>query len=606
MRRTWPLILAASFAFGLAASWQRWANPVIDGGREMNQPLRLADGEALYSGVGHIYGPLSPYLHAALYRAFGPSLDVLYADGIVSAIAILTLVYFLARRIMDQPAAATATLLVMWLCAFKASGNYVFPYAYSALHGTLFSLVTLTLCASALERPSVLRFVAAGLAAGVTTLAKTEMGLAALCGGVAAAALAGGPVLAASHDRASEDSANDEDAGYVDDSESDGAHRAAQVAGRTFRPGVYAITFVAAAIAVAGAVYTAIAWRVGWRTLMFDCWLLAYNLPAPLKYFNASLSGLDYPAQSLLRISIAFIKVVLLGVIVAAIAQFRAGPAAGRPRAWAMLGAAAALATLLGVTTGLDWDRGPFLAMPFVLLLMILIAEQHHQRLVLLYSLFALAALARVILHVRSGGAYGSFLLPVSIIIFTYAWVRPFPALFRMPDVARAARALALGLLLTSAIATSIAIAERYRRLNTGVISTPRGTLIVPPAVAEAWNGALAFIDARTRPGDPIAVLPEGTSLTFLSARRNPLREEIVTPGFLDDAAEDRAIRQIGAAGTPLILIVDRATREFGAETFGRDYDRRLMTWIAARYEPCGTFGTAFVIRAYCQVPIRT
>src|SRR5262249_17012895 len=154
--------------FGLAASWQRWANPVIDGGREMNQPLRLAEGETLYSQVGHIYGPLSPWLHAALYRAFGPSLNVLYADGIVAAIAIVALVSFLGRRIMDPPAAATATLLVMWLCAFKASGNYVFPYAFSAVHGTLFGLVTLTLTAAALERPSVPRFVVAGLVAGVT------------------------------------------------------------------------------------------------------------------------------------------------------------------------------------------------------------------------------------------------------------------------------------------------------------------------------------------------------------------------------------------------------------------------------------------------------
>src|SRR5262249_60440035 len=127
----------------------------------------------------------------------------------------------------------------------------------------------------------------------------------------------------------------------------------------------------------------------------------------------------------------------------------------------------------------------------------------------------------RVTRHVRRGGVYGSFLLPVSIVIFTYAWVGPFPALFRRPEAARAARAIALGLLLAAAVGTSIAIAERYRRSNTGVISTARGTLIVAPPVAEAWNGALAFIDARTRPGDPIVVLPEGTSLAVFTGRVN-------------------------------------------------------------------------------------
>ncbi len=47
--RAWLAVLAASFGFGLAVSWHRWGNPLIDTGREMNQPLRLAGGEMLYS-----------------------------------------------------------------------------------------------------------------------------------------------------------------------------------------------------------------------------------------------------------------------------------------------------------------------------------------------------------------------------------------------------------------------------------------------------------------------------------------------------------------------------------------------------------------------------
>ena len=81
MRGFWGLLLAASFVAGLTVSWQRWASPVIDSGREMNQPLRLAEGQRLYSDVRHIYGPFSPWLNAQLYRAFGPSLGVLYGDG---------------------------------------------------------------------------------------------------------------------------------------------------------------------------------------------------------------------------------------------------------------------------------------------------------------------------------------------------------------------------------------------------------------------------------------------------------------------------------------------------------------------------------------------
>jgi hypothetical protein len=153
----WLAFLTASFVFGIAVSWERWAGPVIDSGREMNQPLRLVAGEVLYSDVGHIYGPLSPWIHARLYGVFGPSLTVLYVDGIICAVAILSLVYWIARRIMAPAGAGAATLTVMWLCTFKPAGNYIFPYAYSALHATLLGLVTLAVLTVAVNRPTTVR-----------------------------------------------------------------------------------------------------------------------------------------------------------------------------------------------------------------------------------------------------------------------------------------------------------------------------------------------------------------------------------------------------------------------------------------------------------------
>jgi hypothetical protein len=42
---------AAAFAILLAVSWQKWANLTIDGGREMNTPLRLLGGERIYADV---------------------------------------------------------------------------------------------------------------------------------------------------------------------------------------------------------------------------------------------------------------------------------------------------------------------------------------------------------------------------------------------------------------------------------------------------------------------------------------------------------------------------------------------------------------------------
>ena len=136
--------------------------------------------------------------------------------------------------------------------------------------------------------------------------------------------------------------------------------------------------------------------------------------------------------------------------------------------------------------------------------------------------------------------------------------------------------------------------------------------MIAPPDVGQAWNEALAYIDGHTRPGDSVAVMPEGTTLDFLSGRRNPLREEITTPGFLDAAGEARAIRQLQDARTGLILIANRPTREFGPAAFGRDYCQQLMRWIEVHYAACAIFGPVkdpglqigdrpFFIRAYCR-----
>src|SRR5262249_17932794 len=158
--------------------------------------------------------------------------------------------------------------------------------------------------------------------------------------------------------------------------------------------------------------------------------------------------------------------------------------------------------------------------------------------------------------------AYGSFLVPISVVILTYLLASELPDSFQDARVGRAVRLVALSVIFAAAGATAVSIAYHYRTHFTVPITTARGTMIAEPDLGQAWNEALAYIDQHTRPGsgggDAIAVLPEGTSLAFLSGRRNPLREEIVTPGYLDAAGEERAIRQLQGAHTALILITNR------------------------------------------------
>jgi len=597
--RAWLAILVVFFALSLAASWQRWSDPVVDVGREMNQPLRLASGEMLYSDVRHIYGPLSPWLHAILFRVFTPSLAILYADGIVTAALVLILVYWLGRQIMGPAAAGAAALNVMSFCVFKPAGNYILPYSYGSLHGVALGLVSLAILTKALKHPrhrQTLMFLLAGLAAGLTTLAKTEMGAAALAAGVTAAVFAAYPDLPR------------------------------------------ATTLVAIVIAPAGAltaaVYAFLAARVGWSTLAVDSWLLIYTMPPEIRHFNAEISGLDHPLKSLGRMLIATAKVGMLAACIAATSSIIAASTSpsGTRRAsspdsrdagivshpWHVFAAVLALLILMYVTTGLDRDKGPYLAMPFLLvgfLVMLLLkarrATDIQTTTLIVFTVYALASLTRVILHVRSGGAYASYLLPMTVVIFTYLWVGPFAGSFRDARVSRVVRSICLTLLVVAALLNMVGLGLRYRSRNTVAITTARGTMIAGPDIALAFNEALAYIDRHTEASDAIAVMPEGTSINFLSGRRSPLREEIITPGYLDAEGEERAIRQLRDARTAIILIPNRPTKEFGPAVFGRDYYQGLMHWIDEHYAICATFGPVkdptlqigdkrYFIHAYC------
>jgi hypothetical protein len=612
---SWIVLLAVFFIFGLAVSWERWGNPVVDCGREMNQPLRLAEGQMLYSDVRHIYGPLSPYINSLLFRAFGPSLNVLYGDGIFTAIIIIGLVYWLSRQLLDRAWSAAATLSVMWLCAFKQAGNYFMPYSYSALHGCALGLVTLALSLRFAQAASAHRasraprvfmlLLTAGLSSGLTLLAKTEMGLAAVFCGLVAVAVSVYPSI---------------------------------------KRAVYLCAlFLAPAILLVVAVYGLIGLRVGLHTLSNESYLFLQNLPQELVYYNLRMSGFDRPLLSLAGMIGAAIRLAALAAVIAAtalllarrrkkivelqiaLANARVTDAGqiGYSQLWMML--AVSLVLFIAVPLGghMQLEKGPYLAMPLFLAAILIGAFIQYRRqlsknarpnfetlALIIISIYALASLARVLLRVRSGGAYSSYMLPASVILFTYCWAVLFAKLFPDAQSRRLARNLGLGLIFIWITITSGVLSHRYRSSYTHPISTARGTMYAPPDVGESANEAISFINRETAPGEPVAVLPEGTSLNFFTERPNPLRDEITTPGFLDSKGERRAIERLISTGTRLVLITNRPTPEFGPAAFGKDYCKVLMRWIEENFEQCAVFGPdqdpglqigskTFFIRAY-------
>src|SRR5262245_8115647 len=123
------LAIIILFFMMLVASWQRWTQPLIDHGREMNLPSRILARERLYTDVQLLYGPFAPRFNALLYRSFGIHLSVLKASAAVCAILILMMIFWLAGTLMSDWESFLIAGLALAICALKSTANYIQPYA---------------------------------------------------------------------------------------------------------------------------------------------------------------------------------------------------------------------------------------------------------------------------------------------------------------------------------------------------------------------------------------------------------------------------------------------------------------------------------------------
>jgi hypothetical protein len=572
-RRTIALTMAAVFAILLAVSWQAWANLTIDGGREMNTPLRLLAGERLYTDVYYLYGPFAPYLNTALYALAGIHLNTLYGAGIVGSILLLALMFELGANLTGPSEAALTVWLVMVFCVFKQDGNYIFPYTYSAVYGTILGVGAVAAQVRYAQRRHSRELTLSGVLVGLALICKIEFGFAATMSALA---------LALSERRG----------GRV----------------RVMVGGLWP------ALAIGLLTYGVLLSSVSWENLVTDTFLWPFDIPSELVYFNRIKLGLNDPAKTIREMlsAVAMLGLLATAVIIAAVA--RAGQAAesmhsavGRlPQPWLrrlvfIAGASAAALLINRVMYKTRWDVSPFRALPVLCLAAIYVYARRfyraqepdeQRRSLFVVSIYSLAVLGRVILRVPSGGAYGAYLLPVPLLLFTHLATRFYrPVLGAFPLAAVRARQTVLALFITGLTAATAVIAYRYVTADYVALETARGTVRLSSADRVAFAGALDFIARHTQPGEYVAAVPEGSSLNFLADRPAPLRYEILTPGFLTAAGEQRAIAQLQAKQVKVIFLLNRPTKEFGCPAFGRDCYRILGQWIEHNYNAAAVFG---------------
>ena len=114
-------------------------------------------------------------------------LNTLYGAGTVASLLVLLLVFNLGKKLTGFQAAVLTTWTVLVFCVFKRNGNYIFPYTYSAVYGTLLGLGALAAQIRYIDGRRSRALTLSGVLAGLAFICKLEFGFAATAGLVAVA-----------------------------------------------------------------------------------------------------------------------------------------------------------------------------------------------------------------------------------------------------------------------------------------------------------------------------------------------------------------------------------------------------------------------------------
>ena len=569
-------ILLGVTAFFLVTSWRRWNHPLIDFGRELYIPWRLSEGAVLYRDVDDVYGPLSQYFNAAIFKLFGPGLMVLVTANLVVVTAILTLGYALFRQAWGMVGAFAAGLVFVSIFAFSqflavSNFNYVTPYAHEATHGVLVTLALTVALNRWREQPTRWKCLGAGLLFGLTWVLKPEFMLA---GGVvttvafvlARRRLGGLP----------------------------SADLAVFIVGALAPTACFSAYFsryfpLFEAVEAAGR---------AWSSLLIHPDIVA-------KKYQLAFLGFDDPWSNLVvHLRSTLLAVLLLGALGGLIAF--ALRRTGAPLRWGLL--ALTMVGALVVGWNADWGSVGRCLLGLNLLYLALswyglrrrtksgaegdwrVADRR-----ILLGVLATALMSRMVLsgRVHQFGFYQAAMAAMVVVAVICAQSAEW-----MPDVRGRRRVVALvaaGLVLPG-IVLFANFSQRYLRAQTYAVGEGRDRFCYFPADIDAAGSQLnAVLEVLHQfpPGFRLLALPEGEMINYLARRPSPLPQFQYYSFTTEGGRESAVVSALNAHAPELVVIFGRDLRDFGVARYGeRDgAGREIVQWLSQHYRITHHFG---------------
>lgn len=605
-----PLTAVAATAAMLIWTWGKWPEVLVDFGRELYVPWRIASGDALYRDVAWFDGPLSPYLNALWFKLFGVGLWTLVAGNLVIAGLIAGLMYRLLLDLANRWAAATALLVFVLIFAFNqydetGGFNYLCPHSHDIVHGLLLSLACIGCLRQHILRERAAWLLPAGILLGATWLTRPEIFLAALAAVVTAVIAlnsAGRRIVV--------------------------ANLLALAIGAIVVPAVAFLLLLALVDAQAARQGVLGAWphlfdagfrsmpvhatRMGTDSITFNImrmltWLARYaSVLAPAVAVaiaqggkaSAPLVGTVFVAATALfywcaqGLDLPWLAQLLGLVAMAAVALAR-GRHATHVLAVTVFAVTAVLLTLLAnARVWLEATR----PLPLLLLVVIVVGviqirrkredpdEQAKLPSVVLrqtLAVFCLVLLARIILapHIRHDGfAYAMpacLLLTAALLDWLPRWIGSFRASTAV------IRSVAMATIL---VATVHLVGESYFHYREKNVTVGTGAdRFVADRRGAFVQVALAAL-SRTHPDDTVIAVPDGVMINYLARRASPGAHYRFMPHDMLRRGEQEVLEDLERDPPDFLVLVHRDTSEFGPQFFGRDYAIGAMRWISRSY----------------------
>ncbi len=176
------LILLGGLAFVILGRG-RWANLTEDHGFWFSAVQGLLSGGRAMHEVRLQYGPVSLWVLEAACRIFGTRTATIVVLQFVVGLAGIVGVQWLARPFLSPVerwlSAAITVPLIVWMVG---PGNLLYPCAFAMSHGLLFAVLAILLQRFFVGRGLRGESIIAGALAGVTVLTKQEFGVSAFLG----------------------------------------------------------------------------------------------------------------------------------------------------------------------------------------------------------------------------------------------------------------------------------------------------------------------------------------------------------------------------------------------------------------------------------------